>query len=73
MMARLTVGNVHRVSDSCVFIEQHNTAHNHPNLLQRFHSVMRLERSKVLEITIGHDGVQSVCDFSHHLKAAKVA
>lgn len=66
----LTVWNVlvDCVADSCILVEQNDTAHNHANFLQRFHSVVRLEGSEILEVSVSHDGVQRIRDFSQHLK-----
>lgn len=64
----LTVWNVHRVSDARVLVEQNDAAHNHANFLQRFRPVVRLQGSEVFKVLLRHDGVQSVCDFSHHLE-----
>jgi hypothetical protein len=69
----LTVGNVRRGTDASVFVEQNNPAHNQANLLERLQSVVWLERRKVLDVVLGHDGVQRARDLSHHLGKIAVA
>jgi hypothetical protein len=63
----LTVGNVHGAADASVLVEENNSADDLANFPQRLEPVVAFKRREVLEVVLGHDGAERVCDFSDDL------